>query len=160
MDTGYIYLKWIEAVLEPINAQQKIPTTTEGREIIVRICLLIYYVRMSLLYWIFCLIPLMPPLEKGGILFCNWLSVGMSVGPSVDQVLFVQYLLTPSLDQYQTWDRGCPQWVDDPYWFSGHMFKGQGQPIFSAHCVVRSISFDPFTWLIPNLVQGLRPVSR
>ena len=42
------------------------------------------------------------------------------------------------------------------------MFKGQGQttllsPLFSAHCVVRLISFDPFTWSIPNLVQGLQP---
>ena len=27
--------------------------------------------------------------------------------------------------------------------------------LFSAHCVVRSISFDPFIWSIPNLVQGL-----
>ena len=42
-------------------------------------------------------------------------------------VLSAQYLLTPSLDQYQTWCRGCPQWVDDPYWFSGHIFKGQCQ---------------------------------
>ena len=42
-------------------------------------------------------------------------------------VLSAQYLLTPSLDQYQNWCRGCPQWVDDPYWFSGHTFKGQGQ---------------------------------
>ena len=42
-------------------------------------------------------------------------------------VLSAQYLVTPSLDQYQTWCRGCPQWVNDPYWFSGHMFKGQGQ---------------------------------
>ena len=67
------------------------------------------------------------PLEKGGILFCNCLSVGRSVCRSVDQVLSGQYLLTPSLDQYQTWYRGCPQWVDDPYWFSGHMIKGQGQ---------------------------------
>ena len=33
-------------------------------------------------------------------------------------VLSAQYLLTPSLDEYQTWCRGCPQWVDDPYWFS------------------------------------------
>ena len=38
-----------------------------------------------------------------------------------------QYLLTPSLDQYQTWCRCCPQWEDDPYWFSGNMLKGQGQ---------------------------------
>ena len=34
---------------------------------------------------------------------------------SVDQVLSAQCLLTPSLDQYQTWCSGCPQWVDDPY---------------------------------------------
>ena len=27
-------------------------------------------------------------------------------------------------------------------------------------CVVRSISFDPFTWSIPNLVQGLTSMSR
>ena len=33
-------------------------------------------------------------------------------------MLSAQYLLTPSLDQYQTWCRGCPQRVDDPYWFS------------------------------------------
>ena len=75
------------------------------------------------------------------------------------------YLLTPSLDQYQTLWRGCPQWVDDPYWFSGHIFKVQGQttllsPLFSAHCVVRSISFYSFTWSIPKLVHGLRPISR
>ena len=39
-------------------------------------------------------------------------------------VLSAQYLLNPSLDQYQILWRGCPQWVDDPYRFSGHMFKG------------------------------------
>ena len=52
------------------------------------------------------------PLEKGGILFCNCRSVGMSVGLSVCR---------PSL--------------------------------------VRSISFDPFTSSIPNLVQGLPSIS-
>ena len=45
------------------------------------------------------------PLEKRGILFCNCrsvcLSVGWSVGRSVDQMSSTQYLLTPSLDQYQ-----------------------------------------------------------
>ena len=63
------------------------------------------------------------PLEKGGILFCNCRSFWWSV----DQVLSAQYLLTLPLDQYQTWCRGCPQWVDNHYLFSGHMFKGQGQ---------------------------------
>ena len=47
------------------------------------------------------------------ILFCNCWSVCRSVCPSigrsVDQVVSTQYLLTPSLDQYQTWCRGCPQ---------------------------------------------------
>ena len=42
-------------------------------------------------------------------------------------VLSAHYFFTPSHDQYQTWCRGCPQWVDDPYWFSGHMLKSQGQ---------------------------------
>ena len=71
------------------------------------------------------------PLEKGGILLCNYRSVGrsvtMSVCWSVDPVLSGQYLLTPSLDQYQTWCKGCPQWVDDPYWSLGHILIDQGQ---------------------------------
>ena len=50
--------------------------------------------------------------------------------------------MTPLLDQYQTWWRGCPQWVDDPYWFSGHMFKGQGQTTLLS-CVVHFIYFNP-----------------
>ena len=88
------------------------------------------------------------PLEKGGILFWNCRSVGMSFCRSVDQVLSAQYLLTPSLDQYQTWCRGCPQWVDDPYWFSGHMFKGQGQttllsPVLSAQYLL-NLSLDQY----------------
>ena len=58
------------------------------------------------------------------------LSVCLYVGRSVDQVLSAQYLLTPSLDQYQTYCRGCPQKVNDPFWFSGHMFKGQSQTTF------------------------------
>ena len=70
---------------------------------------------------------LCPPWKRGHIVL--QLSVGQYIGRSVDQVLSAQYLLTPSLDQYQTWCRGYPQWVDDPYWFSGHMFKGQGQTI-------------------------------
>ena len=88
------------------------------------------------------------------------LTVCRSVGRFVDQVLSAHYLLTPSRNQYQTYYRGCPQWVDDPYRFSGHMFKDQGQttlfsPLFSAQCAVCLISFDPFTWSITNLVQGL-----
>ena len=51
--------------------------------------------------------------------------------------LSAQCLLTPSwsLDQYQTWCRGCAQKEDDSYWFSGHMFKGRGQTtLFSQVC--------------------------
>ena len=35
--------------------------------------------------------------------------------------------------------------------------KVKVKPLFRAQCVVCSISFDPFTWSIPNLVQGLQP---
>ena len=28
---------------------------------------------------------------------------------------------------YEVTVNRCPQWIDDPSWFSGHMFKGQGQ---------------------------------
>ena len=59
---------------------------------------------------------------KGAYYFAT---VGRSVcRPSVVRSIS---LLTPSLDQYQTWCRGCPQCVDDPSWFSGHLFKSQGQ---------------------------------
>ena len=56
----------------------------------------------------------MPPLKKGAYCFATvgrsvCRSVGRSVCGSVDQVLSDQYLLTPSLDQYQTWCRGEPQ---------------------------------------------------
>ena len=67
------------------------------------------------------------PLEKGGILFCNCRSVGLSVcRPSVVRSI--------SFDPF-TWSiqnlvHGLPFRVDDPYWFSVHMFKGQGQTIF------------------------------
>ena len=61
-------------------------------------------------------------------------------------VLSTQYLFTPSLDQYQTCCRCCPQWVDDHYWFSGHMFKVQGQttllsPVFKVIWWFRNSSF-------------------
>ena len=35
--------------------------------------------------------------------------------------------------------------------------KVKVKPLFRAQCVVCSISFDPFTWSVPNLVQGLQP---
>ena len=95
----------------------------------------------------------MPPLKRGAYWFAT-------VCRSVDQVLSTQYLLTPSLDKYQTCCRGCPQLVDDPYWFSGHMFKGQGlTTLLSPLCCPLNI-FESFTWSIPNLVQGLPSMSR
>ena len=84
-------------------------------------------------------------------------SVGPSICPSVDQVLSGQYLLTPSLDQYQTWCRGCPQWVDDPYWFSGHMIKGQGQTtLLSPLCCPLNI-FWPLYLINTKLGAGVAP---
>ena len=51
----------------------------------------------------------MPPLKKVAYCFATVVGyVGGYVGRSIDQVLSAQYLLTPSLDQYQTWYRGCP----------------------------------------------------
>ena len=58
-------------------------------------------------------------------------------------VLSDRHLLTPSLDQYQTWCRGYPQWVDDPYWFSGHILKVKVKLLFWAQCVVYLIYFNP-----------------
>ena len=89
------------------------------------------------------------PLKKGGILFCNCRSVGRSVGQSVDHVLSAQYLLTPSLDQYQTRCRGCPQWVDDPYWFSrSHVQRSRSnhssQPMVLSAQYLLTLSIDQY----------------
>ena len=89
---------------------------------------------------------LCPP-WKGGILFCNC--------RSVNQVLSAQYLLTPSLDQYQTWCRVCLLRVDDFYWFSGHMFKVQGQTtlLSSLYCLLNI--FWPLQLINTKLVAGV-----
>ena len=47
-----------------------------------------------------------------------------------------------------------------PIDFQVTCLKVKVKPLFSAQCVVCSISFDPLTWSIPNLVQGLHPISR
>ena len=47
-----------------------------------------------------------------------------------------------------------------PIDFQVTCLKVKVKPLFSAHCVVCSISFDPFTWSIPYLVQGLPSMSR
>ena len=67
--------------------------------------------------------------------------------------MFAQYLLTPSLESCQTWYNGYLQTVDDPYWFSGHMVRGQGQTT-RANCCLLNI-FWSFAWWSPNLVHWL-----
>ena len=88
------------------------------------------------------------------------LTVCRSVGRFVNQVLSAHCLLTPSLDQNQTWHRCCPQSVDDSYWFQVTYSKVKVKPLFSALCFVRSLSFDPFTWSTPNLVQELPSMNK
>ena len=61
------------------------------------------------------------------LIFRSYVLRSRSNHSSQPSVLSAQYLLTPSLDQYQTWCKGCSQWVNDLYWFSGHIFKGQCQ---------------------------------
>ena len=51
-----------------------------------------------------------------------------------------------------------------PPWKRGHIVLqlSIGRSVCRSVCrpsVVRSISFDPFTWSITNLVQGLHPIS-
>ena len=73
----------------------------------------------------------LPSLSKWSMLiFRSHVQRSRSNHSSQPTVLSAQYLLTPSLDQCQTRCRGCPHWVDDPYLFSGHMFKGLGQTTF------------------------------
>ena len=79
---------------------------------------------------------------------------------SKPSVLSGQYLLTPSLDQYHTKCRGCNKWVDDDYWFSGHMFKGQGQTTLLSPLSCPLNIFWPLYLINTNLVQGLPLMSR
>ena len=57
------------------------------------------------------------------------------------QMMSAQYLLTPLLESCLTWYSWCP--TENPYWFSGHIIKGQGQTA-DLCSIVRSISLDSF----------------
>ena len=94
------------------------------------------------------------------LIFRSHVQRSRSNNSSQPTVLSAQYLLTPSLNQYQTWCRGCPQWVDNPYWFCGHMFKGQGQTtLLNSLCCPLNI-FWPLHLINTKLGAGLRPISR
>ena len=72
-----------------------------------------------------------PPLKQGAYCFAL---VGQSVGwLYVDQAMSAQYFLTTRLESCQTSYSGCQERVDVPYWFSGHIFKGEGQTA-CLHC--------------------------
>ena len=86
------------------------------------------------------LVQVLPSMSRWSLLIFRSHVKGQGHTTLESSMLSAQYLLTPSLDQYQTWCRCCPQWVDDPYWFSGHMFKGQGQTtLLSLVCCPRNI---------------------
>ena len=107
----------------------------------------LYLIRLSNVYFF------MPPLKKRAYCFAT---VGRSLGRSVCRPCV---LLTPSLDQYQTWCRGCHRWVDDPYWFSrSHVQRSRSDHSFDPTVLSAHYLLTPSS--IPNLVQGLRPISR
>ena len=85
---------------------------------------LIGHGNISHIHMVKCII--MPPMKKGAYCFAT---VSRYVCLLVCRPNVVCSI---SLDQYQTWCRGCSQWVDDPYWFSGHKFNGQGQTTLSS----------------------------
>ena len=62
---------------------------------------------------------------------------------SKPRVLSGQYLLTPLLGQYQTWGRGSPNEYMISIDFQVTYSKVKVKPLFSAHCVVCSISLNP-----------------
>ena len=70
---------------------------------------------------------------------------------SQPNVLSAQYILTSSLDQYQTWCRGCPQWLDDHNWFqvtcSKVMSNHSSQPsVLSAQYLLTSSLYQYKNW--------------
>ena len=67
----------------------------------------------------------LPSLSRWSLLiFRSHVQRSRSNHSSQPNVLSGQYLLNPLLDQYQTWWRGCPQWVDDPY-FRSHVQRSR-----------------------------------
>ena len=80
------------------------------------------------------------------------LSVGRLVGRSVDQTISAKYLLTLSLESYQTRYRECPEVIDDTYRFWSHMVKAQGQTAGRCKNYVWSISLTLSARNLPNLV--------
>ena len=102
-----LYNHFNEIRLVYLNALIAFQICSVMGEIWLHIAILLIYVIMLKF---FQKIIFMPPLKTGAYCFATvGRSVGMSVCRSVDLVLSGQYPLTPSLDQYQTWCRGCPQ---------------------------------------------------
>ena len=100
----------------------------------------------------------LPLMSKWSLLiFSSHVQGSRSNASSQPTVLSAQCLLTPSLDQYQTCCRGCPQWVDDPYWFSGHRFKGQGQTTLSSPVCSHLNIFWPLHSISTKLGAGVAP---
>ena len=64
--------------------------------------------------------------------------------------MFDQYPSPSLLESCQTWC-GCPLRVDDPYWFSGHVVKGQSQNYWSLYKGCSLNIFWPFCLKVASL---------
>ena len=104
-------------------------------------------------HW-FCVDYFYAPLEKGGILFCNCRSIGLSVGWYVGRYVSLSIcrpsdVLSISFDPLHFINSKLRAGVAlneymIPIDFQVTCLKVQVKLLFWAHCVVRSISFDPF----------------
>ena len=81
-------------------------------------------------------------------------SVGLWVGRFVYQAMSAQYLLTTLLERCQTWCSDCLKRVDDLYWSSVLIVKGQSQTAGLSNAVC-PISSDSFAWKLLNLIQWM-----
>ena len=76
------------------------------------------------------------------------------------QIMSVQYILPPLIKSCHTWYSGFPLKIDDAYWFSGQMVKGQGQTTgLWGKYPLNTCIFDPFAGTLHILVQWM-PLER
>ena len=99
----------------------------------------------------------MPPLKKGAYCFATvGRSVGRLVGRSVGMLVGLS-VCRPSVFRSISFDpftwlisnlvQGLPSMSRWSYWFSGHMFKGQGQTILLSPLCCLTPSLDQYqTW--------------
>ena len=105
----------------------------------------------------------------GMVTECHWMVTKWSLKCTCYSVYWIvtERSLNGAFQFFMEWWHFVLCFIMSPLKKGAHCFATVGWLVCRSVCrwvckpsVVRSISFDPFTWWIPNLVQGLSSMSR